>query len=348
MDFVLLAGWAAVSLVLIARLIYTQRTLIGITRLARASNMEGHDVLVTDAIGPAVVGVATPRIAVPAWLAELDAPMRRLVLRHEHEHCRTHDTALLWLAEIAGALVPWNVAVRWQARRLRLALELDCDARTLRGSDAEATYGKLLLLIAQRQQMSRLAPMLAESNSHLQERINAMTNDKGSKRALRAGMLGVAAVAVIIAACAEGAAGDLAGPQPNGGKLFSKQRTAAPAMQGKDVVYFEYQVEKPVMQAQGGAAPVFPDSLKQAGVEGEVLTSFVVDTTGLADPASLKIIKSTHQLFTQSVAAALPNMRFTAALIGGRKVRQLVMQPFMFRITGGTGSASSAAPLRKP
>jgi TonB family protein len=331
-DAVLAVCWLIVSLALIARLIRTQRTLVRIAESARPSSMDGHAVLVTDAVGPAVVGVATPRIAVPAWLTELDAPMRGLVLRHEREHCRARDTALLWLGEIAVALVPWNPAVRWQARRLRLALELDCDARTLRGSDAANTYGKLLLLIAQRQHMSRLAPMLAESNSHLQERIHAMTNNKGSKRALRAALLGGLAVVVIIAACSEGVGSDLIGPQPTGGKRFSKQTAPAPQLLGNDVAYFEYQVERPVMSAAGGGAPVYPSSLKAAGIEGQTIASFVVDTTGVVDASTLKIIKTTDQLFAQSVAAALPNMRFTPALIGGRKVKQVVMQPFMFQV----------------
>jgi beta-lactamase regulating signal transducer with metallopeptidase domain len=341
LDAVLLAGWLVASLALIARLIRTQRALSRIAVSARASSVDGHDVLVTDAIGPAVVGVAKPRIAVPVWLAELDAPMRCLVLRHEREHCRARDTALLWLGEVAVALVPWNPAVRWQARRLRLALELDCDARTLRGSGAATTYGKLLLLIAQRQQMNRLAPMLAESSSHLQERINAMTNNKGSNRALRAAMLGGVAIVVIIAACSEGVGSDLIGPKPSGGKLFSKRAADAPKLQGSDAVYFEYQVEKPVMAAPGGGAPTYPSILKEAGVEGEADVSFVVDTTGLADVSSLKIIKTTHQLFAESVAAALPGMRFTPALVGGRTVKQVVMEPFVFRMAGETSAQKS-------
>ncbi len=333
-DGALAVCWLVASLVLIARLIHTQWTLARIAESARPSSIDGHAVLVTDAVGPAVVGVAAPRIAVPAWLTELDAPMRSLVLRHESEHCRARDTALLWLGEIAVALVPWNPAVRWQGRRLRLALELDCDARTLRGSDTATTYGKLLLLIAQRQHMSRLAPMLAESNSHLQERIHAMTNDKGSKRALRAALLGGLAVVVIVAACSEGVGSDLIGPQPTGGKLFSKQPARAPQLQANDAVYFEYQVEKPVMSAPGSAAPVYPGTLKASGVGGETIASFVVDTTGLVEASTLKIIKTTDQLFAESVAAALPNMRFTPALIGGRKVKQVVMQPFIFQIAG--------------
>jgi periplasmic protein TonB len=100
-----------------------------------------------------------------------------------------------------------------------------------------------------------------------------------------------------------------------------------------DQPYFEFQVEKPVVPAPGSTSPRYPDMLRQAGVEGEVLAQFVVDTTGRAEAGSLKILKQSHDLFVQSVRNALPNMRFIPAEVGGRKVKQLVQQPFTFSIT---------------
>jgi protein TonB len=100
-----------------------------------------------------------------------------------------------------------------------------------------------------------------------------------------------------------------------------------------DNTYFEFQVEKPVMQAPNSPTPQYPDILRQAGVEGEALVSFVVDTTGRADVASFKVIRATHELFATAVKNALPRMRFIPAEVGDRKVRQLVQQPFSFAIT---------------
>jgi len=99
-----------------------------------------------------------------------------------------------------------------------------------------------------------------------------------------------------------------------------------------DQPYFEFQVEKPVVPAPGSTSPRYPDMLRQAGVEGEVLAQFVVDTTGRAEAGSLKILKSSHDLFIQSVRNALPQMKFIPAEVGGRKVKQLVQQPFTFSI----------------
>ena len=72
--------------------------------------------------------------------------------------------------------------------------------------------------------------------------------------------------------------------------------------------------------------------LRSANVEGEVLVQFVVDTTGRVERGSIKILKSSHDLFTNSVQSALGGMRFYPAEVGGRKVKQLVQQPFVFNL----------------
>jgi len=102
-----------------------------------------------------------------------------------------------------------------------------------------------------------------------------------------------------------------------------------------DQTYFEFQVEKQVAPAPGNPSPRYPDMLRSANVEGEVLAQFVVDTTGKADMSTFKVLKETHALFTQAVKTALPQMRFYAAEVGGKKVKQLVQMPFQFNLTKG-------------
>lgn len=99
-----------------------------------------------------------------------------------------------------------------------------------------------------------------------------------------------------------------------------------------DQPYFEFQVEKPVLPREGNPQPRYPEMLRTGGIEGEVLAQFVVDTSGRAEMSSLKILKSSHDLFSSAVRQTLPSMRFYAAETGGRKVKQLVQMPFNFTL----------------
>jgi protein TonB len=106
-----------------------------------------------------------------------------------------------------------------------------------------------------------------------------------------------------------------------------------PVKMDANAAYFEFQVEQPVAPAPGSAQPRYPDLLRKAGVEGEVLAQFVVEPDGTADVRSFKVLKQSHDLFAQAVRNALPQMRFKPALVGGKPVRQLVQQPFSFSMT---------------
>jgi len=113
-----------------------------------------------------------------------------------------------------------------------------------------------------------------------------------------------------------------------GGRAVS---LSAPAKGG---VYFEFQVEKQAAQVPGTGGLKYPEALRAAKVEGEVLAQFVVDTSGHYEDGSFKVLKSSHELFTQAMRDALPQLRFTPAEVGGVKVRQLVQQPFIFSLNG--------------
>ncbi len=117
------------------------------------------------------------------------------------------------------------------------------------------------------------------------------------------------------------------------GVVGGKPMTITKNEKGEEQPLFEFQVEKPVQALPGGSSPRYPDILRQAGVEGEVLAQFVVDTTGRAEMNSYKVLRTTHELFGNAVRNALPSMRFIPAEVGGRKVRQLVQQPFSFAIS---------------
>ena len=321
----LIGLWVVASLILLARL------MIGIVRLSRLRaigterDVDGMRVLVTDSFGPAVYGAVNPRIVVPRWLLELDPALRSLVLAHEQQHQVRGDAAVIVAGAIAVALVPWNPAVWFMVRRVRLAVELDCDSRVLESVDDIQRYSKLLLLIAQRQTNTTLVPMLAESNTHLERRIRIMNSPMKSRSYVRGAAFGVATLAIVAVACSKKVMSDVTAPTP-------MSATKAAGLPANQQAYFEFQVEKPVSRAPGSVNPKYPSILKTAGVEGEVLAQYIVDETGLVMPGTFKVLRSTHALLVQAVKDALPDMRFVAAEIGGRRVKQLVQQPFVFAI----------------
>ena len=99
-----------------------------------------------------------------------------------------------------------------------------------------------------------------------------------------------------------------------------------------DAPLYEFQVEKPALSIAGSGNPNYPSVLRSTNVQGRVTATFVVDTSGRAEPATFKALESDHELFTQAVRAALPRMRFIPAEVGGRKVKMWVQQAFEFRL----------------
>lgn len=97
--------------------------------------------------------------------------------------------------------------------------------------------------------------------------------------------------------------------------------------------YNAEQVEKQVEQAPGNLPPRYPDALRNAGVEGEVIAQFVVSETGRAEEGTLRFVRGDNVLFQDAVRTALRRMRFVPAEVGGRKVRQLVQMPFVFTLS---------------
>jgi protein TonB len=92
------------------------------------------------------------------------------------------------------------------------------------------------------------------------------------------------------------------------------------------------QVEKQVTVVPGSPAPRYPELLRSSGVEGQVMAEFVVDEQGRAEERSLRFVRSDNMLFEDAVRVALRRMRFVAAEVGGRKVKQLVQMPFVFTL----------------
>lgn len=82
--------------------------------------------------------------------------------------------------------------------------------------------------------------------------------------------------------------------------------------------------------ASDTVAVTYPPSLAASGVRGSVLAEFVVDTLGRVEPGTVSIASSTHRRFTDAVRDMLDHARYAPAQRAGQRVRQIVLQPFVF------------------
>lgn len=198
LDRPLIYAWGLLSLLLIGWFAAGSWRL---RRRRRSWRQEG-DLLVSADVGPAVVGFFRCRVVIPEWSLELGAEQRELLLAHEAEHLKAHDSRLLVLAAAVLALAPWNLGLWWQFRRLRLAIELDCDQRVLRRRPDPATYGRLLLEVGSRATRTLvLVAAFHEPMSSLERRIRALTALRPRRPTLWAFATVLASGAAIFAAC---------------------------------------------------------------------------------------------------------------------------------------------------
>ncbi|MEP6691801.1 MAG: energy transducer TonB [Gemmatimonadaceae bacterium] len=102
---------------------------------------------------------------------------------------------------------------------------------------------------------------------------------------------------------------------------------------GADGIFLASQVEKAVEQEDESPTVRYPEVMRKTGMQGEVYTEFVVDTTGHVDPKTLRIIRSPSFHFTDAVKDVIGDLRFKPAEVGGVKVPARVEFPFTFRLT---------------
>jgi TonB-dependent SusC/RagA subfamily outer membrane receptor len=200
----LLLAWLTASLLLAVLFVGTALRLRRQARVWSREEVGGEDVLISDGLGPAVLGLLFPRIVLPPWALSLEAEELEMVLLHEAEHRKTRDPALLAGGILAVALAPWNPALWWGLGRLRLAVEADCDRRVLTRGVHRKSYGRLLLGVASgARDLFPLAPALAEGGGTRLERRLRMMRDSVGKRKLGAALAAVAAGGFFLALACE-------------------------------------------------------------------------------------------------------------------------------------------------
>ncbi len=443
LDLPLRWTWVIASLAMLLVVTAGEARLVSPRRRWRTAAVDGREVLVSTNVGPAVVGLWSPRVVLPEWALQLSERERELMLAHEEQHVRAGDPALLAVALLAVLVAPWNLALWWQWRRLRLAVEIDCDARVLSQGRSASAYGELLLRVGRRRSTQTLSmAAFGEPASFLESRIRRML--AGVPRWRWAGIATAMAVTVaaIVGACeaprpvtpeqaADRAAEasktpessvSLLVPMPNtlervpsrgvlirwmrsaiaqtyaeylttpanppvdlwfhgttGGRVIQSTRTVGRRI--ATLRYGEIEARLPELRpnrpgvwfawayplgpgredvraiwADDGGDSVsgapddgltrsvfvgpellsglrlqYPELLRRAGIEGRVIVQAIIDTTGRAEPASVKVVESAHAGFNESAASWVRQALFRPARVNGQAVRALMKIPIEFK-----------------
>lgn len=321
LDAALLGGWVVASGVILGSLAATFRRLRREGTAWAREELDRVKVLVSPDLGPALFGLVSSSIVVPRWFRDLPVETRRLALLHEWEHLRAGDTRLLVLGVVTAALAPWNPALWWMLRRLRAAVELDCDSRVLVGGVNPRAYGGALLEVSERTAPLDFArPALAEPKSLLSRRITAMLPNHTRTRWPWGAVYGLTAMTLLALAC-ETPPPDRAAADPTG------VPTPAAALAG---VVPENTPGLELPERVSFPPAVYPRMLLEAGVEGTVRSTFIIGTDGRVEPGSIQILQASHAAFAALTRSAIEKAVFRPGRLHGEAVRVQVQMPTRF------------------
>jgi beta-lactamase regulating signal transducer with metallopeptidase domain len=202
LETLLGVGWVMLTLAVAAVLMPAHLRLRADRSTWTASELDGRDVLVSEDLGPGVVGWIRSVIVMPRWAFAMAPQERELMLQHEGEHCNAGDTRLTGLSLLLLTLFPWNIPLWWQIHRLRLAIEIDCDHRVLHRTTDVKRYAMLLVEIGARGSASRLSALaFARPIPSIERRILAMTDPRDDPRYIRMIGLTLLAALLVVASC---------------------------------------------------------------------------------------------------------------------------------------------------
>jgi beta-lactamase regulating signal transducer with metallopeptidase domain len=268
----LLAAWAVISGALLAFVAGTALLLWRRAASWQYTVVQGHEVLLSEDTGPALLGAMRPRMVVPRWFMDEPADTQSLILEHEQQHIAARDPLLLRVAMLVAIAAPWNLPLWWQLHRLRLAIELDCDSRVMRrGADARR-YGEVLLGVTQRAAAMPVGVIaMSEPVSALERRIRGLAPPPGRHAVLRgAGALLIAMAGVGAAAALDAPAIQPAPNEPNL-RAASPAAPAAPTLRSTQataaIPVTPAKPPAPAAAAQAPARTPLPSAESSAGTE---------------------------------------------------------------------------------
>ncbi len=164
--------------------------------------VDGTDIYLSRRFGPALAGIVAPRPVLPPWVLEAKPYARDAILRHELEHARARDNVTLLYGFVVAVAFPWSPAIWWMCRRLRAAIEIDCDRRVIVGGVGAADYGAVLLQAGSRSHGRwGLVPAMGRPKSLLERRLRTMIDKRMRLSAVHGALLAAAGLVTLGIAC---------------------------------------------------------------------------------------------------------------------------------------------------
>ncbi|MEZ4414940.1 MAG: M56 family metallopeptidase [Gemmatimonadota bacterium] len=301
----------------------------------------GEAVWISEQTGPAVVGFWQPRIVLPRWA--LSAPGLPLMVAHEREHVRAGDGRLLAMATMLVAALPWNAPLWWMLRRLRGAMESDCDQRVLRRAGVRLRdYCELLLQVGSVRPVSGVPlPALSEPPSLLERRIDRMTGGARLRVPVLVALTVSAGIALAVACFAPG-------PERAGitAPVVEDAADAEAIRSGPTFTPFTVRPDlKNAMRVTEELQAAYPPLLRDAGVGGTTNVWFHIQADGIVDDVRVQN-SSGHPALDEAALQVARIMEFTPALNGETPVPVWVAFPITFRRNATAEREGTVAPER--
>lgn len=338
LTLTLLAIWVAFSVAVLASLVRAHRRLLRESTGWQTRRVLGRDVLVSLNRGPAVAGIVRPWIVLPEWTLALPEAELRMVLVHEEEHLRARDSFLLTVALLFVAFTAWNPVVWWHLRRLKLAVELDCDGRVLRRDPDRETYGATLLAVASQTARPSLAlAAFSESPSSLKQRILAMTAKTTRWTGLGGVVLVVLGAVIGVQACGveNPMAPDVTSEAPEAVEVsVPTAATSTVQILDQGPTFTPYTVAPSILNRQEVVTVMereYPPLLRDAGIGGTVRVYFFIDENGVVQDRRIDV-SSGHQAIDEAALAVAAVYRFSPALNRDEKVPVWVSFQITFQV----------------
>lgn len=120
--------------------------------------------------------------------------------------------------------------------------------------------------------------------------------------------------------------------------LPSESETVEPGL--GDNAFSTIEVDSIAIIDPTSEGPEYPAAMAIRKLEGATTLRFVVDSTGMIDMSTVRVMSATHSAFAKAVVAAMPRMKYRPASIAGHPVRLLVEQSFSFKIQKSKGQIS--------